>query len=112
VDNGTSQSGPAQVELPVGPSPTDTTPPEVIWHSPPDNAQVDLSGSVPISDSLGLAYPPTVLVEFSEPLASATVNGTAVQLKDAPGQGMQATVAYLDGANQVSLTPREALSNG
>jgi hypothetical protein len=112
VDNGTSQSAPAQVEIRIGPSPTDITPPTVTWHSPVSDAQVDLSGSVPMTDELGLAYPPTVLVGFSEPLDSATVSGTTVQLKHASGQVVQATVAYLAGANQVSLTPREALSDG
>jgi hypothetical protein len=93
VNNGTATSRPADVTIQVLPG-NDSIPPIVLWTAPANGEAIDVSGLPVLPSPDGLVYPPTLQVQFSEPLAVASVNGDTIQVTDASGGVIAASVRY------------------
>lgn len=101
VSNGTATSRPADVTIQVLPG-NDSTPPAVLWTAPANGEAIDVSGLPVLPSPDGLVYPPTLQVQFSEPLAAASVNGDTIQVTDANGGVIAASVRY-NGSNDQAV---------
>jgi len=98
VDNtGNVQDPPAQIDVTV--APPDTTPPTIISRFPLDG-----------ENTVGIFK--TVVVDFSEAMDSATVNGSTVELLDPSGDTVPATVSYIADSRRATLDPTGPLSPG
>jgi hypothetical protein len=97
----------------VNPSPADTTPPQVLWTVPANNqANVNVFVSPSLTDSLGAAYSPNLLVQFSETMSATTVTTGTIQLLDSQNRPVPITVAYDGVTNQAIVVPRAGLLPG
>lgn len=79
--------------------PGDTVAPRVVSRAPADGAT-------------GVDVQPSVTASFSEPLAPASVDSTAFELRDARGALVAATVTYDDTAFIATLRPHSQLAFG
>ncbi len=112
ASNGVTESLPAEVQIMVHPWSGDTTPPEVSWTEPAHGATIAEVSVTPVyTDSVGPAYVPTILVQFSEVVSATTVTSETVQLARGGGQPVSATVSYDGMVNQGIITPREPLQD-
>ncbi|HXY42184.1 MAG TPA: DUF4082 domain-containing protein, partial [Vicinamibacteria bacterium] len=75
----------------------------------PDVTPPTILATTPTSNAAGVAVTSTVLAQFSEPLATATITATTFQLKDPSGQVLPATVAWDPTTNTATLRPTSVL---
>ena len=61
-----------------------------------------MSGLSALPSPDGLAYPPTLQVQFSEPMDAASVNGGTIQVTGVNGGAVAASVRY-DGSNDQAV---------
>lgn len=110
ASNGISTSRPADVTLVVLPSPNDTTAPTVRWTAPSDGAQLPAVRTTPLlTDTLGAAYTPLILVHFSEPISTTTLTTATVRLTRDDGRGISISLSYDGTLEELTLIPREPL---
>ncbi|MBX2998122.1 MAG: Ig-like domain-containing protein [Caldilineaceae bacterium] len=112
VSNGMTVSRPAEVMIRVHPSPTDSTPPTVLWTEPLAGYQNQLVNSQPlfVGDN-GPIYGPAILAQVSEPLDPSTVNGQTVSVL-AGGQVLPLSVHFGEGINRIEIRLRQPLQPG
>jgi uncharacterized repeat protein (TIGR01451 family) len=109
ASNGISSSLPARVRIIVEPSSADVTPPEVMWASPGEGEAIEVVSSTPVySDSLGWAYGPSILVQFSETMSATAITTDTVQLTRGGGSAVPVSVSYEGWTNRAAITPRQA----
>jgi methionine-rich copper-binding protein CopC len=66
----------------------------------------------PTAGATGISTSAVVTLTFNEPLNSATVNSSTIQLLDSSGNVVSAVLAYAAGATSLTLTPSAALVAG
>lgn len=112
ASNGITESRPAEVSILVGPWSGDTTPPEVSWRQPAQGDTIAEVSAAPVyTDSVGSAYAPSILVQFSEAISVATVTTATVQMASGGAQPVSSTVAYDAMSNWAIIVPREPLQD-
>ena len=62
------------------------------------------------TDDQGEIYPPRILVQFSEPVAPATLDGGSVTVVDGRGRTVSATVTFAGDSGQLAINLRTSLS--
>jgi hypothetical protein len=77
---------------------------------PPDLTAPTVLSTVPANGAIGIATTTAVTAVFSEPLSTATVNGTNVYLR-AGVTAIPATISYTAGSTTVNLIPSSALAS-
>jgi uncharacterized repeat protein (TIGR01451 family) len=111
ANNGVSLSEPAEIQIIVEPSTSDTTPPEVYWTSPWSGAQGVGYGVYPVyEDAQGGVYAPSIIVQFSEAISQTTLTTTSLQMVDRLQRPVPATLSYNGISRQARLTLRSPLS--
>jgi hypothetical protein len=105
ASNGTAPSRPAGVPIAVAASPADARPPTVLWVSPAAGEAADSAALLAYDPAAG-AWGPPVLVQLSEAVAPASLEG-AVTLRDGAGVACAASVRFDAGTNRVVIMLRE-----
>ncbi len=110
VSNAVTESRPAEVQVLVNPSPTDSTPPGVAWTVPGNGAMVGpVSISPGFTDTLGPLYQPVIVAQFSEPISATTVTTQTVTMTDNHGVPVAVSVSYDGTLDQALIAPRAPL---
>lgn len=112
VSNSTSTSRAAQVQIEVTPA-GDTTPPTLLWTSPVSGTKNVIASASPVfTDTDGPVYTPLVHIGVSEALQETTVTSATVTLSDSSQAILLIAVRFDGTANQIVVTPRQALAEG
>ncbi len=107
VNNGVSQSRPAEIMIMVRPSAADRTAPMVLWTYPEHGAVLDRVPREPVAtDPSGPLYAPFVLVSFSEAMEPNTINAASIRL-EGPNGPIVASASWDGTANAAVLVARE-----
>jgi hypothetical protein len=77
----------------------------------PDTTAPTVTGRLPAPDAQGIAPASNVSVEFSEAMDAATITTATVQLRDAAGNLVPATVGYDSGSRTATLDPQSLLAD-
>ena len=78
----------------------------------PDTTPPVVATQTPASGATGVSTGTTVRAVFNEPVDASTISATTVQLKNAGGVLISATVTYDAGTTTAILTPSSALTAG
>lgn len=109
VDNGTSQSRPAQVLIRIS-STGDATAPELLSTVPAAGETGVGISSVPLVEGVdGAVYAPVVVIAVSERLDDASVSAERVRLLAPGGVEVPASVRFDATRNRILLSPQQAL---
>ncbi|WP_299644171.1 right-handed parallel beta-helix repeat-containing protein [uncultured Chloroflexus sp.] len=112
VRSGSVASRVAQVTITINAS-GDTTRPTILWSSPANNASGLVAGTTPVyTDTVGPVFAPAIMLGASEALDGTTVTTGTVKLLRANGTEVPIRVSYTPSSNQITIMPRETLSNG
>lgn len=107
VNNGVSQSRPAEIMIMVRPSAADRTAPMVLLTYPEHGTVLDRVPREPVAtDPSGPLYTPFVLVSFSEAMDPNTIRAAAVRL-EGPNGPVVASASWDGTANAAVLVARE-----
>jgi hypothetical protein len=97
----------------VQPSADDKTAPQVLWTSPGDGDVIILPDVTSVvTDTVGPAYVPSLLVKFSEPLDTATVTAANIRIKNEKGVALDVTPNYSEWSNWLAIVMREPWQPG
>ena len=78
---------------------------------PPDTTRPTILSFTPASNATNVATSAAVTIVFSEAMNASTINSTNVQLRNAAGATISATVSYNSANNTATITPSAALAN-
>ena len=88
-----------------------TTPPADGSTTPPaDTTAPTVTATSPVANASGVPIGSSVAITFSEALASASVSGSTITLKDSAGKTIAAAVTYSAGNRTATLTPNSPLT--
>jgi|GEM_PF-2005691 len=104
VSDGAGQSTPAEVRISVLPAQDDAVAPAVVQVLPPAGTTRVIVSDQPFAAGL---YPPVISATFSEPLDSATIDGTSFTLG-----GVQGQVSYDEAMRTAYFVPNVPLAHG
>jgi hypothetical protein len=112
VTNGVAASRPAEVQILVQPSPSDAISPEVLWAEPVSGTVIAEIAATPyLTDTLGPAYLPFLLLQFSEAISATTITTQTLQVADATGRALAISVSYDGTVNEAVIWLREPLQS-
>jgi fibronectin type 3 domain-containing protein len=85
---------------------------DVLFQAGDDTTRPTITTRTPAPNSTSARPGDNVVVQFSEAIQVATVNGTTVRLTDGTGQGVDAAVSYDSGTRSAVLDPVQSLTRG